>query len=131
MNVLRYAYGKNVCYFVDIYMHFRVDWIELQGMKYHLGDFIWCGYQDDLPRFGKLSEILLTDSKTFFCLYLYSTKGIDRHYNRFIIHPDSTQSKLIKLLICDDKPNNRLISFQAHSLRSSSVTLHIVSKYFI
>ena len=35
-------------------LHFRIDWIEWQGNKHQVGDFIWYGYQDGLPRFGKL-----------------------------------------------------------------------------
>ena len=117
-------------FFVNAYT-FRVDWIELQGVKYHLGDFVWCGYQEELPQFGKLAEIFLIDSKTYFCLHTYSTRGINRHYNSYVIDSDSIQNKLIKHISCDDEPSNRLISFQGHSLRLSSGTFYIVSKYFI
>ena len=111
---------------INLVLTLRIDWIEWQGNKHQVGDF---GYQDGLRHFGKLSEILVIASKIFFYLNLYSTKGIDRHHNSFIIHPDPTQNKLIKLIT--DEPNHRLISFQGHSLNSSSGTLHIVCKYFI
>ena len=88
---------------------------------------MWCGYQEDLPQFGKIIDIIVIESKVFFCFCLYVTKGIDRHYNSFMIEP--TENKTVKHLSCNDE---RLLSFYAHSLGSTmSGTLHIVSKYFI
>ena len=109
---------------------YRVEWIEKQGNKYHIGDFIWCGYQDGLPCFGKLFDILLIESRLF-CLHLYRTKGIDHHHNSFVINADPTHSKVVKVITDEDEHKHRLILFQAHSLNSSSETLYIVSKYFI
>jgi len=40
--------------------------MQWQGVKYHTGDFIWCGYQEELSCFGKLSEIIVIESKIFF-----------------------------------------------------------------
>ena len=86
-----------------------------------------CGYQEELPQFGKIIDIIVVESKVFFCLSLYVTKGINRHFNSFIIEP--TENKTVKLLSCNDQ---RLLSFYAHSLGSTmSGTLYIVSKYFI
>ena len=115
----------------NIFVILRVEWIEKQGNKYHVGYFIWCGYQDELPCFGKLFDILLIESRVIFCLCLYHTKGIDRHHNSFVINADPTHSKVVKIITDDDERNHRLLLFQPHSLNSSSGTLHIVSKYFI
>ena len=72
----------------------------------HVGDFIWCGYQDELPCFGKLFDILLIESTVIFCLCLYHTKGIDRHHNSFVINADPTHSKVIKIITDDDELNH-------------------------
>lgn len=105
----------------------RPKWIEWGGNKYHPCDVVWYGYQEDLPQFGKIIDIILVESKVFLCFSLYNTKGIDRHHNSFIIEP--TENKTVKLLRCDDE---RLLSFHVHSLGSAmSETLHVVSKYII
>ena len=44
---------------------YSVDWIEFQGSKYCLGDVIWCGHEEELPKFGKLIKILLVMSQVF------------------------------------------------------------------
>ena len=120
------VFKKIICILNYLLLH-RPKWIEWEGNKYHPCNVVWCGYQEDLPQFGKIIDIILVESKVFFCFSLYITKGIDRYHNSFIIEP--TENRTVKLLSCDDE---RLLSFHVHALGSAiSGTLHVVSKYII
>ena len=120
-------YNKNVNPF---YVHFRVDWIELQGNKYCLDDVIWCGYEDELPKFGKLNGIITVASQVFFALSIFFTKGIDRHHNCFLV--ETSSELLLEHFTQDSKWFGKQHALETHSLRSSEPgTLHIVTKYFL
>ena len=62
-----YANVQNAYTYIHIiYIHFRFDWIELQGNKYSCGNVIWCGDQDDgLSQFGKICDIMRIRSHIF------------------------------------------------------------------
>ena len=92
---------------------------------------MWCGYQnDELPEFGKLHDIIKIRSQIFLTFNLHVAKGIDRHYNSFVIK--TTSSMTVKFINDNTEFISKLHSLQAHSLRSSQPgTFHIVVKYFI
>ena len=80
------CYNKNLNPFHALFM---VDWIEWQGNKYCLDDVIWCGYEDELPKFGKLNDIIIMASQVFFPLNIFVTKGTDHHHNSFLVERSS------------------------------------------
>ena len=109
---------------------FRVDWIEWQGSKYCLDDVIWCGYKDELPKFGKLNDIIIMASEVFFTLNIFVTQGIDRHHNSFLVKKSS--ELILEHFTNDIKWVGKQHSLETHSLRSSEPgILHIVTKYFL
>ena len=60
----------------------------------NLRDIILYGFQgDDLPVFGKVFDILLVKGTCFLCVQLFSTKGIDHHYNSYVLQ--LTESKVV------------------------------------
>ena len=91
-----------MCVCVIISVHscniYRVEWIGLQGNKYCIDDVIWCGQEDELPKFGKLIGILIVKSLVFFALNFYKTKGIDRHHNSILVErlPSKFHLQLLK-----------------------------------
>ena len=121
------CYNKNVDPFHAL---FRVDWIEWQGNKYCLDDVIWCGYEDELPKFGKLNGIIIMASQVFFALNIFVTKGTDRHHNSFLVKKSS--QLILEHFTQDSKWIGKQHSLETHSLRSSEPgTLHIVTKYIL
>ena len=112
-------------------MHiFRVDWIEWQGNMYCLDDVIWCGYEDELPKFGKLNGVIIMTAQIFFALNIYITKGTDRHHTSFLVEKSS--KLLLEHLTQDTQWIGKQHSLKMHSLRSSEPrTFHIVTKYFL
>lgn len=101
----------------------------MQGNKYRRGDFVWCGYKEELPQFGKVYDILVIDTKALLCLDVYITKRIDRHYHSFVIESSqSAPNKTVYSVTNDNTLIGSLHSLQAHSLRGSSEGLYIVTK---
>ena len=91
---------------------------------------IWCGYEEELPKFGKLVGILFVKSLAFIALNHYVTKGIDRHYNSIVIEK-STKLHL-EILTEDSQWIGKQHSIETHALQSCRPgTFHIVSKYFL
>jgi len=93
-----------------------------------LAEFIWYGYQEELPKFGKLHDIILMDQQILLALNIYITKGIDRHHHSFVV--ESTENNTLYPLLHLDNLTGWMHSLQAHLLTSSE-TLHIVTKCFI
>ena len=108
------------------YFPVRPDWVQWQGSKFCCGDFVWYGYHEELPKFGRVYDIIVVEMKAFLCLDVYFTKGIDRHYHSFIIEP--TSNKTLYSITTDNNLIGWLHSLQAHSLRVSSASLYIVTK---
>ena len=52
----------------------RLDWVQWQGSKYCCGDFVWHGYQEELPKFGRIYDIIIVEAKAFLCFEVYNTK---------------------------------------------------------
>lgn len=112
-----------------IFYYFRLVWIEWQGSRFYSGEFIWCGYQDSLPQFGKIYDILIVEKQAFLCVNIFVTIGIDRHHNSFVIK--SSETNRIEPVTYDSKFISILHSLQSHILQSSLPgTLHLVTKSF-
>ena len=105
---------------------YRFDWIEWQGNRYCLSDFIWYEYQDELPCFGKLFDIISVNGTVFLGLKVHLTQGINHHFHSFIVKPTD------KKVLCPLDYLNTLMgwthSLQTHTLVSSPTTFHIVTK---
>lgn len=109
---------------------YRVDWIEWQANKYCVDDVIWCGFEDELPKFGKINGIIMMMSRIFLTLNLYVTKGIDRHHNSFLV--ESSTKLLLEPLTEDSAFMGKQHSLKTHSLQSCEPgTFYIVTKYFL
>ncbi|XP_065892573.1 uncharacterized protein [Dysidea avara] len=108
----------------------RVDWIRMQGNKYCVDDVIWVGFEDELPKFGKIYGIILMMSHMFFTLNLYITKGTDHHHNSFLVQKSA--KCILKQVTEDSVWMGKQHSLETHQLSSCEPgTFHIVTKYFI
>jgi len=109
---------------------YRVDWIKWHGNKYYIDDVIWCGHEKELPKFGKINEIIVISSNIFLALNLYITRRADHHHKSIFVE------KSTKVVVEHLKESNVWMSKQhsveTHSLRSCEPgTFHIVTKYFL
>ena len=108
---------------------YRYDWIKWQGSMYSSSDFIWYGYNDELPCFGEVFSIVAVKKIFFFDLKVYHTKDVDRHLHSFLIEP--CDKHLIFPLLCLNKLQGWIHPLQAHSLTSSQKLRHITTKCIV
>ena len=108
---------------------YRLDWIEWQGNRFCLAEFVWYDYQDELPKFGKIDDIISVDQQVFLCLNVHVTKGIDRHHHSFVVK--STDNNILYPLAYLNKLTGWMHSLQSHTFISSPETIHIVTKCFV
>ncbi len=102
---------------------YRVKWILVNGTKYNLSSVLIIGYEDDLPKFGKVSEILVTvGSAIVFEVNVLYTETYDLHYHAYIIKP-STQNYSF--------PLSQVLSFHPLTLNILNHVNFIVLKYHI
>ncbi len=53
---------------------------------YRPTQFVLIGWQDDdLPRFGKIKDLLLAQNVAMLAVLQYDTSGIDHHYHSYLI----------------------------------------------
>lgn len=58
----------------------RPNWIETCGQAYHRSEFIHCGWQtDELPVFGRITNILVIAGSRFCTVEKYTTIGLNNH----------------------------------------------------
>ena len=108
----------------------RVDWIEWLGKRYCIDDIVFCGFEDEKPKFGKIDKIITIKSQVFFALTIFVTKGTDHHHNSILI--ETSPSRELKQLTEDSALVCKQHSFQTHSLDSNKPgEYHIVTKYFL
>ena len=104
--------------------------MEYHGIFYNLHDIILYGFQeDDLPVFGKIFDILLVKQTPFLCVQLFSTNGMDHHYNSYVLQ--LTDSKEVVPMSDQHKYFNLLNPMQSHSVPVLPGTIYIVTKYHI
>ena len=102
---------------------FRVDWIEWQGKRYCIDDVVFCGFEDEKPKFGKINGIITIKSQVFLALSIFVTKGTDHHHNSIII--ETSPNLDVKQLTKDSS----LMCKQHSSCKPGEY--HIVTKYFL
>lgn len=88
------------------------------------------GFQlNDLPMFGKISDIINVENKPFLYVLLHETHGIDKHYHSYVIRA-TTEKKLLSMY-----DNEELLGLthplKVHSFPSSPGLLYITTKSFI
>lgn len=67
---------------------YRVKWVILNGTKYNLSSVLIIGHEDDLPLFGKVTEIIVTVSgEIVFQVNEMYTASYDNHYHAYIVTP--------------------------------------------
>ena len=55
-----------------------------KGTKYRCHDYVIIGWQDDdLPKFGRIRDLIVVQDTIFFELTCVVTLGIDRHFHSF------------------------------------------------
>ena len=108
---------------------YRYNWIEWQGSKYSSSDFIWYGYENELPCFGKVFSIVSVKQTFFLCLKVYRTKGTGRHSHSFVIEP--TEKNVLYPLFHLNKLQGWIHPLQAHTMTSSQKLLHITTKCIV
>ena len=104
--------------------------MEYHGIFYNLLDIILYGFEEnDLPVFGKVFDMLLVKGTCFLCVQLFSTKGIDHHYNSYVLQ--LTESKAVVPMSDQHKYFNALNPMQSHSVFSLPGTIYVVTKYHV
>lgn len=81
------------------YINYRPKWIIKSGIKYQKPDYVIMGWQeDDLPIFGQIQDIMVTDhDEVFFELMAYDTLGIHRHYHSFVIQKSLHEAAILSI----------------------------------
>lgn len=101
--------------------------MEYHGIIYNLRDIILYGFQeDDLPLFGNIFDV---KQAPFLCVQLFCTKGIDRHYNSYVLQ--LTDSKAVVPMSDQHKYFNVLNPMKSHSVPLSPGTMYVVTKYYV
>ncbi len=64
------------------------NWVSIYGESYYRGEFLFCGWQaNDLPIFGKITDIFLIVGCTLVTVQKYSTERINNHLQAYLISP--------------------------------------------
>ena len=59
-------------------MFYGPNWIKIYGQEYHRSEYVVCGHQyDDLPKFGRIEDILVIIGTPLLSLGLYTILGIN------------------------------------------------------
>ena len=71
-----------------VFVSFRVSYADISGTKYCKGCVILCTFCDDDPIFGKVLDIVVTESgNCLFVLEPYVVKTFNKHFNAYEVHP--------------------------------------------
>ena len=90
---------------------YRPKWVICQGTKYTETDYLLVSWQDDdLPIFGCINVIGTVSGYVMFCLTVYQTLGIERHYHSFVVK----RTIYIAIYYLSELPDYH--SYQAHQL---------------
>lgn len=102
----------------------RLKWIIQQSTKYSKSDYLLVSWQDDdLPIFGRVDDIVIVSDYCMFCVNVYFTLGIDRHYHSFSLK----RTPNIAVYFLSELPDYH--AYQAHSL--SNGQLYITFKSYV
>ena len=63
----------------------RPNWIKIYGEEFHLSCFIHCGWDDDLPSFGRIVDIVIAADLPFLKVEVYHTVRVDSHLCSYLI----------------------------------------------
>lgn len=62
----------------------RVSYAEINGTRYSSGNILLCTFFEDTPIFGKVVDIIVTDSsKCYFILNPYISTNFNKHFNSY------------------------------------------------
>ena len=77
--------------------YYRTNWIKIHGKELHKSAFVHSGWQeDDLPFFGKISDIIIIAGSSLLYVEKYNTQGINAHVSAYLI----SRSHCSQLLLC-------------------------------
>ena len=108
----------------------RLDWIELFRSRFTLNDFVVCGFQgNDMPKFGKICDLIQIEQQLFFCVQDYTTKGTDYHYQTYVL--ETSVSHTLVNIDESSKLLNMLHPLCSHVIEPSTDIVHVVSKYIL
>ena len=100
-----------------------MKWVSLSGVKYTKLDYVLVGWQDDdMPKFGRVDDILVVKGQAFFTVSVYHAFGIDLHYHSYCIQDTSSCEVILVSQIQSLCPN----TFRAHEY--SNGHLYITSR---
>ena len=100
-----------------------MKWVLVNGSKYNLSSVLVIGHEDDLPQFGQVSEVLVTDSgAVVFEVNVLHTESYDIHYHAYIVKP-SHQNKSI--------PFHQIFSSHPLTLNTLNHIKYIVLKHHL
>ena len=63
----------------------RPNWINIYGEEFHPSCFIHCGWDDDLPSFGRVTDILIVADLPMLAVENYHTERKDSHISSYLV----------------------------------------------
>ena len=74
-------------HFIHMHTCIRPKWAKSQGKVYRSAQFVLIGWQqdDDLPLFGKITDLLRIQDVPILIVTQHETLGIDRHYHSYLL----------------------------------------------
>jgi len=102
-------------------MFYRLNWVEVAGTTYKPFCAVVVGYNQDLPTFGQVDEIISIDSKIYLVTQLLITEVFNAHYHAYEVTKTSHNS------ICeieDLRDYHPLSIYQSYDTR-------LIRKFFI
>lgn len=94
----------------------KVKWIKINGIKYRVGNFLLYDYEDFIPQFCKIHQILLTDDNSsdfYFYTLVYKTINYNEHLQSFSVNEDD-KFNLLRLDDCYDSVPKKMYSIEGH-----------------
>lgn len=73
----------------------RANWIKLFGTLYKPSCCVVMGFQDDMPKFGEISDILVLGEDVSFILYKYTTLFFDEHFHAYVVEKSTSNKTII------------------------------------
>ena len=84
------------------------------GIKYQRESYVITAWQvDDLPRFGRIEDIIVVQDTVYFKVTCTETLGIDRHFHSFVVKKCS----ITEIVSYSELADNQV--FDAHTVNKT------------
>ena len=110
-------------------MFCRLNWVEVTGTTYKPSCAVVVGYNQDLPTFGQVVEIISVDKKIYLVTQLLITEVFNTHYHAYEITKTSHINISEIEHLRDDHPLSVYQSYDIRLIRKFFITFkyHVLS----